>query len=167
MIRQRIAFTLIELLVVIAIIGTLMGLLLPAVQKVRESGNRIKCSNNLHQIGIALQAYQTDRGKFPPGTSASSYVGANVYLLPYIEQTAVQGQVSTAAGGNIDNFVDTYSLQYGSNNFSSNRLSSFLCPSDLQSGQTTVYGFTSYKVNMGTWAALPTGWDGFFAMTGS
>src|SRR5262245_49886304 len=157
MIRQRIAFTLIELLVVIAIIGTLMGLLLPAVRKVRESGNRIKCSNNLHQIGIALQTFHTDRGKFPPGTSATSYVGTNVYLLPYIEQTAVQGQVSSAAGGNIDNYVDTYSLQYGGSNFSSNRLSVFLCPSDLQSGQTSVYGFTNYKINMGTWGALSTG----------
>lgn len=164
---RRPAFTLIELLVVIAIIAILMGLLLPAVQKVRESGNRIRCSNNLHQIGLAMHAYHTDRGKFPPGSAPTSYVGANAYLLPYIEQLAVQGQITSVTNGNIDNYADTYSLQYGTNNFSSARLSVYLCPSDLQHGQTTTYGFANYKINMGTWGALPGGWDGFFAMTGN
>lgn len=164
---RRAAFTLIELLVVIAIIGTLMGLLLPAVQKVRESGNRIRCSNNLHQIGVAMRGYHTERGKYPPGSAPTSYVGANAYLLPYIEQTAVMGQVSGATGGNIDNYADTYSLQYGANNFSSSRQSVFLCASDLQQGATTTYGFSNYKLNMGTWGAMSSGWDGFFAMTGS
>jgi prepilin-type N-terminal cleavage/methylation domain-containing protein/prepilin-type processing-associated H-X9-DG protein len=83
--RGRPGFTLIELLVVIAVIAVLIGLLVPAVQKVREAANRAQCINNLHQIAIAAHNYHAAIKKFPAGTDVYE-VGPLVYLLPYMEQ---------------------------------------------------------------------------------
>jgi prepilin-type N-terminal cleavage/methylation domain-containing protein/prepilin-type processing-associated H-X9-DG protein len=103
MIQLRKAMTLIELLVVIAIIAVLIALLVPAVQKVREAANRMACTNNLKQLGLALHNYHDTNGKFPPvrvlGPAPQVGVpwpgikhGLGVFILPFIEQQALYAQ---------------------------------------------------------------------------
>src|SRR5271166_4477022 len=96
-IHHRSGFTLIELLVVIAIIGILIGLLLPGVQKVRESAARSKCQNNLKQMALAMQLYHDSNQAFPPAFAKPSNYGWGVWILPYLEQSALYNAINPAA----------------------------------------------------------------------
>src|SRR5438876_3137468 len=156
--RNRPGFTLIELLVVIAIIAVLIGLLLPAVQKVREAAARMSCTNNLKQIGLALHNYHSTYEKFPPGSlhccgepaapfnssaEVSSYGGEPavttwaIELLPYIEQDNLYKQydkswAATTPRATICSGDKTGQFQGSPQNLAvaATNVKTYLCPSD-------------------------------------
>ena len=166
---SRKGFTLIELLVVIAIIAVLIGLLLPAVQKVREASARSTCTNNLKQLGLAAQSYVQVHQQLPPAVlmpyakdgfdptmDLKSPFGPNwaVLILPYIEQTGLYNSVNVSA------YPGT-PLTAGSNtNFASadrswralrgTTIKTFLCPSDVNN--VTPYSDTTNGPLEATWA---------------
>ncbi len=163
-IKNRQAFTLIELLVVIAIVAILIGLLLPAVQKVREAASRLYCQNNLKQLGLGLHNYESANQYFPPaatysmsntdvkGVAANESWAVTARLLPYLEQSASAKVIAQVSGningprGDGDPAVSSVVQQ---------RLSLFICPSDpntapVGDGSNNIFPIT-YGFNMGSW----------------
>ena len=189
--NKREGFTLIELLVVIAIIAILIGLLLPAVQKVREAAARAKCQNNLKQLGLALHNYEGANRNFPPGRAAYPLVvSAQGRILGYIEQDNLGRNVDDALVPLYNSNPAKYPLTAGNYQASIAPVKLFICPSDPAGGQnpnafatlpsgavstTDKYAGTNYVTcigsgdgstdNTGTWWGQYKTSDGLFGQT--
>ncbi len=162
--RKRPGFTLIELLVVIAIIAILIGMLVPAVQKVRESAARAQCQNNLKQLGLAMHNYHGVSKRFPPafkGDVPPAYTGfpayffswsALAYLNPYLEQTNIYKRMDLTQPIYMP---PTYNISPANQFAVTQVIPLFLCPSDQGKPVSSAYGVTdmgptNYAVNVGT-----------------
>jgi prepilin-type N-terminal cleavage/methylation domain-containing protein len=180
--RHHPGFTLVELLVVVAIIGTLVGLLLPAVQSAREAARRSACGNNVRQLAIAAHNYQTARSAFPPSmlhTPGTTFVSNNGSwaihgrILPYLEETAMASKLNLEQAW--DDGFTTVDLTKNWGTVKDARIGSFFCPSEsnlvsrtkARSGAEVPYVFPhTYGFNVGTWfvydPATGQGGDGAF-----
>lgn len=148
--RNRHAFTLVELLVVIAIIGILIGMLLPAVQAVREAARRTACSNNIRQLGLAALNFESANQEFPfgvrvdpndtgdfddpvatvDGTSLNAQWAWSAFLLPFIEQTAIANRLNITGRDSAGTRVAQFAGNADFENAITQNLENFLCPSD-------------------------------------
>jgi len=161
--RARVGFTLIELLVVIAIIAILIGLLLPAVQKVREAAARMKCQNNLKQFGIAIHAYNDANGYVPPsGDNWNDDTGSwLVQTLPYMEQSNLYrafNPKTTPAFWSNTGYGPQVNDNWNAAGRPNTKVSYMRCPSDGYSGggDTAPNSMTNYVGSLGPQCAPGT-----------
>ena len=154
--KKRTGFTLVELLVVIAIIGTLVGLLLPAVQSAREAGRRSACTNNLKQLGIALMTFESARKRFPAACDRGNAGGGYSFitlLLPMLEEGQLYNTIA-GASSQLRNAYDNFNLTLQASAQTS--VGALVCPSftgdkskaqtwDLNGELTSNAGITNYK----------------------
>lgn len=161
--RSRRGFTLVELLVVIAIIGILVALLLPAIQAAREASRRSQCSNNLKQLGTALQNYHDNFRRFPIGYVCDQIGGGGggkawrestwaISVLPFIEQRSLYDSLDALAQTNPGLTTNSWpDSSQAMSDITNTPIPAFMCPSDPNCSKTTSnWGLSDYNDGVGS-----------------